>query len=122
MHNVNSSLHTHLYLFLSHTYKTNKEGVEQMAELLFGTLDPSNFLFFEVGLSGLYEWIKEQAKIILFIILIGLLVVTIVKRAWVSAVGVLVGMALVGVFITNPEYITNLSSWLAEKLSLDKKS
>lgn len=93
-----------------------------MAELLFGTLDPSNFLFFEVGLSGLYEWIKEQAKIILFIILIGLLVVTIVKRAWVSAVGVLVGMALVGVFITNPEYITNLSSWLAEKLSLDKKS
>lgn len=90
-----------------------------MTELLVGSFDPSNFLLFEVGLEGLYEWIKTQAEIILFIILIGLLVVTIVKRAWVSAVAVLVGMALVGVFITNPEYITNLSTWIAEKLSIN---
>jgi len=88
-------------------------------ELLSSGLDVNSFLFFEVGLEGFFDWFKSQARIILFIILIALLIVTIVKRAWVSAVAVLVGLSLIGVFIVNPEALINLSTWLADKLSID---
>lgn len=90
-----------------------------MMDLVLGTIDLTNFLFFEVGLSKFFDWFKEQAKYVLFIVLLALLIVTMVRRAWIQFIGVLVGLGLVGIFILQPESLLKLSSWLAGKLSIN---
>lgn len=89
-----------------------------MVESLLPILDPSSFILMEVSLKGFFDWFKQQAEIVLFIILLALLIVTIVRRAWVQALGILVGLMLLGIFIWKPSIIMNLSKWLAGKLSL----
>ena len=89
-----------------------------MVESLLSILDPSSFILMEVSLKGFFDWFKQQAEIVLFIILLALLIVTIVRRAWVQALGILVGLMLLGIFIWKPSIIMNLSKWLAGKLSL----
>jgi len=89
-----------------------------MAEMMLGAMELSNSMFFNVSLEGLYNWFKDQASYVLFIILIALLIGTIVKRAWLSAVAVLVGLAFIGVFIMNPEAIKGISSWLSDMINV----
>ncbi|GLY12703.1 hypothetical protein [Pseudobacillus badius] len=71
-----------------------------------------------MSLSGLYTWFSQEVKWALFIILLILLIVTAFKRAWIAMVGVLVGMAFIGMFIVKPDLIITLAQWLTGKLGM----
>lgn len=71
-----------------------------------------------MGLAGIYEWVMEQARYILFIALVILILVTAVKRAWIAMAGALIGLAAVGIFIINPEILIGISEWATDKLNL----
>jgi uncharacterized membrane protein len=71
-----------------------------------------------MDLAGLFEWVKEQATYILFIILIIGVLVLAFKRAWIQMVGLIIGLAVVGIFIANPNVITDVADWLSSKVSL----
>lgn len=72
----------------------------------------------KMSLQGIFEWIKEQAQYGLFIALIFLILLTGVKRAWIAMIGAVIGLAFVGIFILNPNIITNLAQWLGGRLNL----
>lgn len=71
-----------------------------------------------MDLAGLFDWVKEQATYILFIILIIGVLVLAFKRAWIQMVGLIIGLAVVGIFIANPNVITDVADWLSSKISL----
>ncbi|SOC21551.1 hypothetical protein SAMN05880501_11314 [Ureibacillus xyleni] len=67
-----------------------------------------------MDLSGLFDWIKEQAMYILFIgVIIGALVLGF-KRAWIQLVGLIIGFGIIGIFIANPNVITDIAEWLGD--------
>lgn len=69
-------------------------------------------------LEGAKVWFFDQVEIALSIILVILLLVTAYKRAWVAMIGVVIGLAILGIFIVNDQAITSLASWLAEKIGM----
>lgn len=69
-------------------------------------------------LEGAKVWFFDQVEIALSIILVILLLVTAYKRAWMAMVGVILGLAILGIFIVNDQAITSLASWLAEKIGM----
>jgi len=71
-----------------------------------------------VGLEGLFSWIQEQVKYVLFIALFIALIVTAFQRAWIAMVGVIIGLAFVGIFIINPDVIVELGNWFSDKLRI----
>ncbi|MEK5069589.1 hypothetical protein [Sporosarcina sp. FSL K6-1508] len=71
-----------------------------------------------MSLEGLFTWISEEIKWALFIVLFVALIVTAFKRAWIALIGVLIGLAFIGIFIVNPEVLINISEFFAEKLNL----
>lgn len=71
-----------------------------------------------MDLSGLFDWIKEQAMYILFIgVIIGALVLGF-KRAWIQLVGLIIGFGIIAIFISNPTVITDIADWLGDKVNL----
>lgn len=74
-----------------------------------------------MGLESFFDWFKEQAGYVLFIVLIiGIFVTGGVKRAWIAMIGgVIIGCAFIGVFIISPDIIKNISEFATEKLSLN---
>lgn len=71
-----------------------------------------------MDLSGLFDWIKEQAMYILFIgVIIGALVLGF-KRAWIQLVGVIIGFGIIAIFISNPNVITDIADWLGDKVNI----
>jgi len=71
-----------------------------------------------MDLSGLFDWIKEQAMYILFIgVIIGALVLGF-KRAWIQLVGLIVGFGIIAIFISNPNVITDIADWLGDKVNI----
>lgn len=71
-----------------------------------------------MSLSELFTWFSNEVKWAMFIVLLVLLIVTAFKRAWVAMVGVVLGLAFIGIFIAKPDIILNLSDWLAGLLSI----
>lgn len=72
----------------------------------------------DLSLNAFQDWFMNQVKIFITIVLIVLLFVTAYKRAWVAMIGVIIGLAVLGIFIVDPQAITNLSEWLAEKIGM----
>lgn len=72
----------------------------------------------EISLQGLFEWLQQQAQYALFIVLIILVLVFASKRAWIAMAGSIVGLAVVGVFILNPNVIADIASWFGTKLNM----
>ncbi|MFF5996506.1 hypothetical protein AAGS61_17480 [Lysinibacillus sp. KU-BSD001] len=71
-----------------------------------------------MDLSGLFDWIKEQAMYILFIgVIIGALVLGF-KRAWIQLVGLIIGFGIIAIFISNPNVITDIADWLGDKVNI----
>lgn len=70
-----------------------------------------------MSLSGLFEWFTAEIKYALFIAFFVLLLVTAFKRAWIALIGVVIGMAVIGIFIVDPEIIISISEWLTDKLN-----
>lgn len=66
-----------------------------------------------LSLTGFQDWFFTQVKIFISIILVVLLFVTAYKRAWMAMFGVIIGIAILGMFIVNQDMITGLSEWLA---------
>lgn len=71
-----------------------------------------------ISLQGFFTWIQQQAQYGLFIVLIILILVFAAKRAWIAMVGAIIGLAGVGIFILNPDVISDLALWLGDKLNI----
>ncbi|PID03792.1 hypothetical protein CSV67_03900 [Sporosarcina sp. P2] len=71
-----------------------------------------------MSLEGLFNWASQEIKWALFIVLFVALIVTAFKRAWIALVGVLIGLAFIGIFIVNPDTLISISEFIAEKLNL----
>ena len=72
-----------------------------------------------MDLSGLFDWVKEQAMYILFIgVIIGALVLGF-KRAWIQLVGLIIGFGIIAIFISNPNVITDIADWLGDKVDIE---
>lgn len=71
-----------------------------------------------MDISGLFDWVKEQAMYILFIgMIIGALVLGF-KRAWIQLVGLIIGFGIIAIFISNPNVITDIADWLGDKVDI----
>lgn len=73
-----------------------------------------------MSLAGLFDWFSNEIKIALFIVLFIVLIVTAFKRAWIAMIGSIVGLAFIGMFIVEPELLTNVSEWLTDKLAVGR--
>lgn len=71
-----------------------------------------------MDIQGLYTWFSGQVSWALYIVLLILLIVTAFKRAWIAMIGVIVGMAVIGMFVINPTIIESVASWLSGLINL----
>ncbi|MEC0413614.1 hypothetical protein P8807_18995 [Bacillus subtilis] len=65
-------------------------------------------------LSGAFEWVQGQAKIVIYIVLIFVLVAMVWKRAWIAMVIYIIGVSAAVIFILEPDLLENIARWLAE--------
>ena len=72
-----------------------------------------------MSIQGLYTWLAGEAKWAIFIVLIVVLIVTAYKRAWLEAIGTLVGLSLMAVIIVKPDLILSVGSWLGGLIGLN---
>lgn len=73
-----------------------------------------------MDITSLFDWFKGQVEIVLYMVIIGLLLFTAWKRAWILMVGVLLGGAFIAIFVANPNMITTLGQWMSNKLSMGR--
>lgn len=67
-----------------------------------------------MSVKGFYDFLQGEMKYVLFIILFFLIAYTVYKRAWVALVGSILGLALVGIFIVDPEILLSLGGWMKD--------
>lgn len=72
----------------------------------------------DISLQGVFQWLQTQAQYALFIVLIILILYFAAKRAWIGMIGSIIGLALVGIFILNPDIISDMATWLGDKLNM----
>lgn len=72
----------------------------------------------EISLQGLFEWFQTQAKYGLFIILLVVVLWFASKRAWIALIGAVVGLTVVGMFILNPDIISDLAEWFGGLINI----
>lgn len=73
----------------------------------------------DISLQGVFEWIKQQAQYGLFILLIIVVLYCAAKRAWIAMIGAIIGLAVVGIFILNPNIISNIATWFGGLLNMN---
>lgn len=73
-----------------------------------------------MGLESLVEWGQQQARYVLFLGLFVALIVTAFKRAWIAMIGVIVGLAVIAIFIVNPDVIIAIGDWISKTLKIGK--
>lgn len=78
----------------------------------------SLYLMSAPSLEGFFDWFSGQAKWALYIVLIGLLIYAFFRQAWMFAVGMLIGLALVAFFVESPDSIIKLGEWLGGLIGL----
>lgn len=71
-----------------------------------------------MSLEGLWMWFQEQATILMFLIMTAMLVIAAWRRAWIGAVGSLLGMSLFLAFIINPDLLESVSAWFTGLLNI----
>ncbi|MBM7716012.1 hypothetical protein JOC94_003023 [Bacillus thermophilus] len=74
-----------------------------------------------MSIENLFDWLAGEVKWALFIALLVLLIVTAFKRAWIAMVGVVIGLAFIGMFIVKPDLIITLAEWLTGLLNFGGK-
>lgn len=72
----------------------------------------------DYSLQGVFEWLQTQAQYALFIVLLVLILIFAARRAWVGMIGAIIGLAAVGIFILNPDIISDMAEWLGDKLNM----
>jgi uncharacterized membrane protein len=72
----------------------------------------------DISLQGVFQWIQTQAVYALFIVGIVAIIVLGAKRAWIAMIGTIIGIALIGIFVIDPEIITDMATWLGDKLNM----
>ena len=71
-----------------------------------------------MSISSLWDWFSTEIRYVLFFAMAILMIVCIVKRAWIMLVVSIIGLAFIGIFIINPDTILSLAEWLGNKLNL----
>lgn len=71
-----------------------------------------------MSLEGIFQWFSEQVQYILLFVLFIVLLAAAYKRAWLTMIGSLIGLAFIGIFVVNPEVLLSLSEWLGGQLDL----
>ena len=57
----------------------------------------------------------------MYILFIGVIIGALVlgfKRAWIQLVGLIIGFGIIAIFVSNPNVITNIATWLGEKVKI----
>lgn len=72
-----------------------------------------------MGLAGIATWVQEQAGYLLAIAVLGVILICAFKRAWVLMAGAILALAIVGIFVANPDSILKISTFIAEKTQLN---
>lgn len=73
-----------------------------------------------MSISSLWDWFATEIRYVLFFAMAILMIVCIVKRAWIMLVVSILGLAFIGIFIIQPDTILSLAEWLGDKLNLGK--
>lgn len=71
-----------------------------------------------MSIQGIYDWFLEQVQLLLLMVFVALLIFCAYKRAWIAMVGVVIGIAIIGIFIWNPDMLRKLSEWLGTQFGL----
>lgn len=71
-----------------------------------------------MSLEGIKDWIVDQVEILLIIGFIVMVIVAAYKRAWIMLGAVIIGFAVIGIFVLNPEILLTLSEWINERVNI----
>lgn len=71
-----------------------------------------------MSLEGIFQWFSEQIYYILLFVFFIVLLTTAYKRAWLTMIGSIIGLAFIGIFVVDPDVLLNLSEWLGGQLNL----
>ncbi|WP_067729896.1 hypothetical protein [Oceanobacillus damuensis] len=71
-----------------------------------------------MSIGPLWEWFSVEVKYVLFFAMAILLIVCIVKRAWILLAVSIIGLAFIAIFVINPETILTLAEWMSNKLNI----
>ncbi|WP_047980631.1 TcpD family membrane protein [Ornithinibacillus contaminans] len=77
-------------------------------------------MYFLFGLEGVFQFGKEQGQYAIMLVAIVAFIFFLVKRAWIGMIVSLVGIALVSVFIINPELIFGIGETIAQMIDLSE--
>lgn len=70
------------------------------------------------GLQGAYEWVKEQGAILLGIIILGLVIWCVAKRAWGFMVTIVIAGGFAFFLVAKPEILKNVGAFLGGLVGL----
>lgn len=73
-----------------------------------------------MSLEGFYSWLSGEAKYAIYIIGIVLILWCLYKRAWLFALGAVIGLGGLSVFIINPELFVTVGTWFTGLLGIGK--
>ncbi|WP_040980407.1 MULTISPECIES: hypothetical protein [Oceanobacillus] len=71
-----------------------------------------------MSLEGIKDWIVDQVEILLIIGFIILVIVAAYKRAWIMLGATIIGFAVIGIFVTNPNILLDLSEWINDRVNI----
>ena len=77
-----------------------------------------NNMILGFGLDGVYDWVKTQGKYALGIIIIGLVIFCIAKRAWGFLVTIVIAGGLGFFLVAAPETLEKVGSFLGGMLGM----
>lgn len=69
-------------------------------------------------LNKLVTWGEAQLTYVLFFVLIAVLLVSAFKRAWIALLISFLGIVFFAIFVSNPDMLITLATWLAEKINI----
>lgn len=71
-----------------------------------------------MGLGTLFDFIQEQMRYVLYIIMFIAITYTAFKRAWIAMIGVILGLAFFAIFIDKPEILSSLGIWMNKMINI----
>ncbi|HDR6289248.1 TPA: hypothetical protein QCU33_005380 [Bacillus cereus] len=77
-----------------------------------------NNMILGFGLEGAYEWVKAQGAILLGIIIIGLVIYCVLKRAWGFMVTLVIVGSLAFFLVMKPESLINVGQFIGNLLGI----
>jgi len=70
-----------------------------------------------IGIDGGSKWVQEQGKLAFWAILVIVMIPIAWRRAWITAVGTVLGFAFVGIFVIYPTEMQQFAVWMKGLIS-----